>query len=362
MQQLALGVAFAVLPVIKPAAAIPSPGVASKDGNTFTIGQLADLHYGEGENVWWGPVQDANSTRVIKNVLSSEPALDFLVFSGDQITGNNIVDNASAYLKVILDTPAAAGIPWASALGNHDDAPFEGGPRSGSVTTRAELVRFEQTTYPGLSHTQLGPPDLAGVTNYFIPVYADAVTESPSLLLYVVDSGGGSYAEEVFPNQISWLNATLYENALRYGTLPSLTFVHIPTAEFVTAYSPDNCFGILADDGVTPTVNDTGLFSLLAGETGAPVQNVAVLVGHDHGNAWCCSVRGMWACFGRHSGYGGYGSWDRGSRIIQATFGTSRTSTRARPVISIETWVRMEDGTNNSQGCLFPPLGAPGCP
>ena len=42
-------------------------------------------------------------------------------------------------------------------------------------------------------------------------------------------------------------------------------------------------------------------------------------------------------CFGRHSGYGGYGTWTRGSRQIllsEQTLGQS-----------LETWIRLEDGT-----------------
>lgn len=46
---------------------------------------------------------------------------------------------------------------------------------------------------------------------------------------------------------------------------------------------------------------------------------------------------GLDLCFGRHSGYGGYGSWTRGSRQIlldQKTLGNST-----------ETWIRLEDST-----------------
>lgn len=35
---------------------------------TFRIVQFADLHYGEGEDVPWGPAQDRNSTRVMDAV------------------------------------------------------------------------------------------------------------------------------------------------------------------------------------------------------------------------------------------------------------------------------------------------------
>ena len=46
---------------------------------------------------------------------------------------------------------------------------------------------------------------------------------------------------------------------------------------------------------------------------------------------------GLNLCFGRHSGYGGYGTWTRGSRQIvlsEATLGKS-----------LETWIRLEDGS-----------------
>lgn len=34
----------------------------------------------------------------------------------------------------------------------------------------------------------------------------------------------------------------------------------------------------------------------------------AVFVGHDHGNDWCCPFAGgLMVCYGRHTGYGGYG-------------------------------------------------------
>ena len=73
---------------------------------------------------------------------------------------------------------------------------------------------------------------------------------------------------------------------------------------------------------------------------------MAVFSGHDHGDDWCnkwdrqypdmsLNGNGLFLCFGRHSGYGGYGSWVRGSRQIllqESTLGQE-----------IHTWVRLED-------------------
>ncbi|KAG2242169.1 hypothetical protein Bca52824_095990 [Brassica carinata] len=46
----------------------------------------------------------------------------------------------------------------------------------------------------------------------------------------------------------------------------------------------------------------------------------AVFVGHNHGLDWCCPYKDkLWLCFARHTGYGGYGNWPRGSRILEIT-------------------------------------------
>lgn len=56
--------------------------------------------------------------------------------------------------------------------------------------------------------------------------------------------------------------------------------------------------------------------------------------GHDHGNDWCCEEDGVSFCFARHTGYGGYGDWDRGARMIEV-------DEEGR----VKTWVRLEDGS-----------------
>ena len=48
--------------------AAAAPPLRFRDDGTFRIVQFADLHYGEGEDVRWGPQQDRNSTRVMRQV------------------------------------------------------------------------------------------------------------------------------------------------------------------------------------------------------------------------------------------------------------------------------------------------------
>jgi len=62
---------------------------------------------------------------------------------------------------------------------------------------------------------------------------------------------------------------------------------------------------------------------------------LATFVGHNHGNDYCTDYKGVQLCFGRHSGYGGYGDDIRGARVIQLFEG----------IHNFKTWVRLEDGS-----------------
>jgi hypothetical protein len=75
---------------------------------------------------------------------------------------------------------------------------------------------------------------------------------------------------------------------------------------------------------------------------------IATFSGHDHGDDWCEKWEGVYPgmdiagnglvlCFGRHSGYGGYGTWTRGSRQILLDLRTLSSQ--------VETWVRLEDAS-----------------
>ena len=65
-------------------------------------------------------------------------------------------------------------------------------------------------------------------------------------------------------------------------------------------------------------------------------------VGHNHGNSYCCPTsrnNGVLSlCFGRHSGYGGYGNLDRGARVYELSVDTENG------YFSYKSWVQMESG------------------
>jgi hypothetical protein len=77
----------------------------------------------------------------------------------------------------------------------------------------------------------------------------------------------------------------------------------------------------------------------------------AVFSGHDHGNDWCqkwdqlypnvtmAQNSAPFLCFGRHTGYGGYGKWMRGSRQIKVLLNEDKHDAE------VTTWIRLEDGS-----------------
>ena len=336
----------------------------------FRVAQLADLHFGEAPSLEWGPEQDRNSSRVMRNVFAAEAAaggVDLAVFSGDQITGNNVVDNATDVMREVFAEVARSGIPFATIFGNHDDAPLDpprlrGGGGGGhrrrrlSTTTRRQLLDFELATYPQLSRTcgngvaggaselpeQCPASASPSVSNHYVLV---PNASAPIAVLYMLDSGGGSFDETLLPAATAWLGAAAAGLAAAFGrALPALVFVHIPAPEYLAAFpgAPGACSGF-ADDGISPTTGENDLLQVLRA-----VGSVrAVFTGHDHGNAWCCAYEALHLCFGRHTGYGGYGTWDRGARVLELDANAS-----APGGVGVRSYIRMEDGSTNSEQWL----------
>lgn len=334
---------------------------------TFKLAIFSDLHYGEEEN-GWGIDQDLNSTRVMHHVLFAEaPDLDLVVLNGDLITGENTFrENSSAYIHQIVAPMVSGGIPWASTYGNHD---------SKLNLSRERTYAVEKTYVLSCTRQTDG---LLGITNYYLILYRGM---KPVAVLWFFDSrGGATYRTDpsnqddipnwVAPETAAWFRAEASALRKRYGgVLPSLVFVHIPPAIFLTAQRRG------VDPAVFPGLNEDVPVAIqgMGAEDSQFVDALreewaegglhSVYVGHDHGNAWCSTWPdddgvgeseevgdaqrgGPVLCFGKHTGYGGYGSWDHGSRIVQLSFvDKNGDSDLGEPGdMEVETWVRMESG------------------
>ncbi|XP_021722973.1 probable inactive purple acid phosphatase 16 isoform X1 [Chenopodium quinoa] len=331
----------------------------NKTKSSFKIAIFADLHFGENSWTDWGPQQDANSINAMNSLLHHENP-DFVVYLGDVITANNIpIANASLYWDQATSPTRERGIPWAGVFGNHDDAHFvwpkewfskEGIPPlhcsqpntsligdgncSFMGTTRLELMNY-QIGNDMLSFSQHGSRNLwPSVSNYVLQISSSENPESPVAFMYFLDSGGGSYPEVISSAQVEWLKG-ISEAINPDYRVPEIFFWHIPSKAYQKAapwlfFVPQPCVGSINKEWVCTQESEEGIMKILKGRPSVQ----AVFVGHDHGNDWCCPYKKLWLCYARHTGYGGYGNWARGARILEIV---------DRP-FTLKSWIRMEDG------------------
>ena len=112
--------------------------------------------------------------------------------------------------------------------------------------------------------------------------------------------------------------------------------MHIAPEQYSHLYRQSRCSG-------TPQLEEpttcTGSGELLAALSSA-TSTLAVFVGHDHDNAWCCPLQNMQLCYGQHTGFGGYGAdGERGARVIQV-------DTSASHAQRVSSWVALRNATD----------------
>jgi hypothetical protein len=306
------------------------PKIRFNPEGKFKIVNFADLHYGEFPGTDRGRAQDGNSTRVMTDILEFDTP-DFVVFTGDLITGDAILINSTGFIEQLLTPLLSAGYRWASTYGNHDN---------GVATTREQIYATE-SKYENCYTTNDGTDLLPGLTNYYLPVYpsVESVGETPVLILWFFDSRGGFDPNGFKPSNVdeavvNWFITKNAELTAAWGAVPALAFFHIPTIDYedVQADIPnrDDCVG-LVDEAVVPQDRDT-LFMQALVNSGTVM---TTFVGHDHGNAWCCTYLTLEICYNRHTGYGGYGDWTRGARVVELS----------EDILQRRNYIRLENGT-----------------
>lgn len=311
---------------------------------TFKIAIFSDLHFGEEEDSW-GIDQDINTTRVMRSVLQKEQP-DFVVLNGDLITGENTFrENSTDYVHQIVTPMVESGIPWASAYGNHD---------SQFNLSRDALLHEEAKYRLSLTHESHG--SLRGVTNFWLAIKGKDF--APLATLWFLDSRGGfayqskpdepDYIDDwVAPEAAEWFREASKKNERLYGlALPSLVFTHIPPHVYRQTQSdgidPKYFPGLHKDDPLDYQghgSDDDALVQALRDTTNVH----SIYTGHDHGDSWCTTWPEFdgpgsrpFLCFAKHTGYGGYGSWNRGARMVELDFSSGE--------LDVTTWVRMESG------------------
>ena len=291
--------------------------------------------------------------------------------NGDLITGENtFLENSTDYIDEIVAPFVQRNLPWASTYGNHDSA----------FNLSRENILYRERLYGNCRTTRMLITPTSGVSNYYVPIYPYRSGSVPLLILWFFDSRGGWLHQQLDassdmigqPNWVDqtvvdWFKKTSGEFSQRYGrTIPSLAFVHIPTNASQALQTEAG-----VDPHYQPGINDDYILAQQAQGWCADCSNkpdciyggqdepfmeaitstpgmIALFSGHDHGDTWCykwdrllpgmtVEGNGINLCFGQHSGYGGYGTWTRGSRQVLVT--ESLLSN-----FEIETWIRLETG------------------
>ena len=277
-----------------------------RDDGTFTILQFTDLH------IHYVDERHLKTLDLMERILDEERP-DLVALTGDIIAGRKLSDPEKA-LREALRPIEERGIPWAAVFGNHDDE----GPAD-----RKRLMEICRSHAHCLAVA--GPEDVSGVGNYYLTVKGR--TGAVESVLYFLDSnayapgGVGKYGW-IHQDQVAWYRRTAgaIKSELGYAP-PALAFFHIPLPEYHEVWETGACLGNRFEVPCAPVLN-SGFFLALH-EVG---DVVATFVGHDHVNDYEGDYYGIRLCYGRVSGYGGYGRDDmeRGARALISTISPMR--------------------------------------
>lgn len=330
------------------------PHLKTNEDGSFKIIQLADMHFGVGKGKCLEEFPahehceaDPKTTDFVEKTLDLEQP-DMVIFTGDQIMGDNCKqDSETALLKAIAPV-VARGIPWSMVWGNHDD--------EGSLN-RWELSKFANTL--PLSLFMISPEDTTdntfGVGNYFLQIM-DFENVQPVITFYFLDSHKYSTTGKMFPGY-DWIKEAqwdyfkkLYDEKvhprIEHANSPhlSMAFFHIPTPEYLHEASRERLGEsnpIIGNpmEGVTAPRYDSKAADALA------YMNVqATACGHDHCNDYCIlddsSFQKIWFCYGGAVGEGGYGRTGAYERRIRTYYFQTKQG-------SIYTWKRLNGSPIN---------------
>lgn len=278
------------------------------------IVQFTDVHYVPND-----PRSDT-AMIVIREVLDAEKP-DVVIFTGDIVTGKPALQG----WKTVTDAVIQRHIPFAVALGNHDDE---------TDMTRDQLGKMI-VGFPGNLNVEK-VKGVKGNLQTVIPVrHANG---GNAALLYIMDSNSYSTIDSLkgygwfTADQITWYEKQSRTYNKKNDTLPALAFFHIPLPEYRTAYNKlkTDLPGSRREAECAPELN-TGMFYAMHSRGDV----MATFTGHDHDNDYVAPYLGIWLCYGRFTGgKTTYTKIKNGARIIELHEG-QRTFT---------TWVRLFGG------------------
>ncbi len=288
----------------------------NKNGK-FKILQITDTHYIAG---------NPKSKRALDNVnqmLDLEKP-DLVIHTGDVIFG----EPAEQSLREILTPISERKIPFAVALGNHDEEYDK---------TREEVAEIINSIPYNINNNAKG---IYGATNCTLTLNSSKSNKIEKVF-YLFDSNRSSTIKDIGGygyihfDQIDWYRKQSEAFTKMNGgkPIPSLAFFHIPLLEHKIAACDDETVlrGTRGEKVCSPKVN-SGLFVSMK-EMG-DVQ--AMFVGHDHNCDYAAYWNKMFFIYGRFSGCDTvYNDLKpNGARVIELTEGEE----------GFRSWIRLNGG------------------
>lgn len=293
----------------------------SEDGK-FKIAQFTDTHIGTGEGAseYRSLQADKTYARISRVVRQEKP--DFIVFTGDIVTGG---DAAKGWSR-LLDSLETFKVPFCILYGNHD-------PETG-ISRKDMSEPIADSPYSVNTLNKLG--ELADLDLKVL----SSNSEETALVLYCLDSHDYSTIENIdgygwfHTEQIEWLKNSSIKTTKANGgkPVPSLAFFHICLPEYFNAW--DNYKNSRAGrraENECPGALNTGMFAAMV-QTGSVM---GTFVGHDHDNDYVVAEKGIALGYGRYSGDDStYNNLRPGARLIVVEEGKK----------GFESWILEDDG------------------
>ena len=273
---------------------------------TFKIAQFTDIHWCD------------DSVEVCKRTLQSLQAVidaerpDLNVLTGDIVTDHPALKG----WKSIIAFFEKQNIPFVVAMGNHD----------GEFMSKDSIYTLltDSPMYVGVKGNHV-----TGYGNMTIALHAGNGSDKVQNVIYLIDSNDyaantifGHY-DWIHFDQIDWYRRESDRFAAKNGgkPVPSVAFFHIPLMETDHVVGLPDTFGN-AKERFGKGIN-SGLFASML-EKG---NMVGVFAGHDHMNDYVGIRSEVTLGFGRCSGWGAYGTLERGARIVQLREGSRHFDT-----------------------------------
>lgn len=271
------------------------------DPSEFKILQLTDIHF------------FANTTSVDWQTMEALPKLveftkpDIILITGD-LWHDNPAGRGEEYMNTAIAIIERLGIPWAFTWGNHDQlSDYENG--------HLAFTDAPHSLYNGGSSNG----------NFVIEVKSNDDELLWDLVCMNSSIGGGSTGLASIAQ--AWISELVKFRDTSKHASNAFGFFHIPVPQYQTVWDSGLASGIKYENVYSGSQNDNDAFNLFK-----QLDTMrACFCGHDHINDYGGLLEGIELVYGRASGYGGYGSVEKGGKLITANCRTEEYSWKSIP-------------------------------